>query len=1203
MKRYLYALLFATSLVVTACEKDKNDVDTDITDEVIDFTKLSHYGSDSYPESDKWSIVDQVATTADFATLRAALTSVASQGRSIELKFTKLEEVPAEALCDADLAALTSLECSAATMVGSNAFQGASKLSSLELPKAVTIEDGAFEDATSLSSLTLYSAESLDGFAGCTALARVVAPKVTTVGEEAFRGNVMLTSITLESAQTIGASAFADCINLSVVELESATAIDAKAFAACGNIEELTIAQNSKLTQFGDESGDMFEGVSELLKVALTTGSANESMLDAESGTFDATSIGGALYGPFKSINSVTPTTSNVTLAELSAESFPLDANIWNITDSVATSDDFDGLCDAIEEVSDMGGRLITLRFPNLESLPDNALECYKDYAVRDFSALYRIELEVATSLGESSLMHCEWLVEVDMPKVEVVGRRAFAQCYLMESVTTPEVTELESYAFVDCISLVELSFPKVTSIGDSVLSTCRALKSVSFPLITSTSYKMFSACSALSSVDMPLLTTINSQSFDTCSSLQEVSFPEVTTLSSYAFANCSALVSVDLPKAKAIGSMSFQFCNALQEISLPAAKALDGAVFKSCTMLTTVSLPEVTEIGDSSPSAVVFGDFEGCSSLEEITLPKVVDVGTSSFKGCSSLQRVSLPAAVRFGSSLFASCTDLTSINIAEEAVIERFGDGNANMFTLGAKLEDVTLTVGYVNSSMVNKGTRLFEAPIGTSVPVTYGPFKSIEFTNEVVMEYNSLADYGVNNYPDSNVWDINDIDATFEDFAGLRAALGSLDPTENHITINFENLSAVPAETFKGLTALSSVSLSAATSIGDSAFESLIYLTSITAPLVQTLGDNALAGCSMLMNISLAECTTLGEGALSNCSSLFTIALPKAESLGARVFEGIAGSKALMMTLATESTLTQLGTSEANLFTPDNTQRISLIIGSYNSALYNTESLMVDASSLGGATYGPFMAINEVTQVVDFTKLKHFSAESYPTATTWVIDDATATYEDFAGLRDALTTISATFVSPGQPGTIIIEFTNLEALPASALFEADKSAGALHTIILDKATSVGEGALRNCTRLDTATLPMVETLEPNAFSDCSKLYSIEAPMLSTIKESALSGCSNIMSLILPNVTWVGNRAFDGLSFLMTLEIGVNAPITHFGDVDGYVFGNSPSLSWAKATLGAVNSALINTTDKTLDASSIGGGVYGPFSSITTK
>ena len=156
----------------------------------------------------------------------------------------------------------------------------------------------------------------------------------------------------------------------------------------------------------------------------------------------------------------------------------------------------------------------------------------------------------------------------------------------------------------------------------------------------------------------------------------------------------------------------------------------------------------------------------------------------------------------------------------------------------------------------------------------------------------------------------------------------------------------------ENWRAGAALRSVTLTDATTIGESAFfssamtsfsapnvieiegfalEGCMKLTDVYLPSVQTLGDAVFSDCYALKTISLPECIDLGNGVFNSCEALETVYAPKATNLGA--IEFMLCTSLTKVTLGSVQSVNQIYESIDNgLFCLANdTQNIELVLSS--------------------------------------------------------------------------------------------------------------------------------------------------------------------------------------------------------------------------------------------------------------------------------
>lgn len=239
----------------------------------------------------------------------------------------------------------------------------------------------------------------------------------------------------------------------------------------------------------------------------------------------------------------VITTKSEFTLDELSKYYFS-SADTWVITDDNADTEDFEGLTEAIDYVSDYKTSYkISLEFPNIDSIPDYAIFGTMSYdSGVSTSAIVSVSASSATYFGKHAFRNCSSLVTVNIPEVTTLGQRALYSNASLETVNAPKITKIDQYTF----------------------SYCSSLETVNFPLATSVEGKAFMYCSSLSTIDLAKVTSVSSYAFYGCSSLVTAKFAELTTIGAYAFADCSNLITMELAssngvKLESIDSSAFE--------------------------------------------------------------------------------------------------------------------------------------------------------------------------------------------------------------------------------------------------------------------------------------------------------------------------------------------------------------------------------------------------------------------------------------------------------------------------------------------------------------------------------------------------------------------------------------------------------------------------------------------------------------------
>ena len=154
----------------------------------------------------------------------------------------------------------------------------------------------------------------------------------------------------------------------------------------------------------------------------------------------------------------------------------------------------------------------------------------------------------------------------------------------------------------------------------------------------------------------------------------------------------------------------------------------------------------------------------------------------------------------------------------------------------------------------------------------------------------------------------------------------------------------------ENWRAGAALRSVTLTDATTIGESAFfssamtsfsapnvieiegfalEGCMKLTDVYLPSVQTLGDAVFSDCYALTTISLPECIDLGNGVFNSCEALETVYAPKATNLGA--IEFMMCTSLMKVTLGSVVSVNQIYESSGLFDDANDTRNIDLVLSS--------------------------------------------------------------------------------------------------------------------------------------------------------------------------------------------------------------------------------------------------------------------------------
>lgn len=128
----------------------------------------------------------------------------------------------------------------------------------------------------------------------------------------------------------------------------------------------------------------------------------------------------------------------------------------WTVTDDTETTEaDFSNLRDVLRSA----GRPIEVVFPNIPSIPENAL--------RSCEYLASVSAPMAKSIGKSALGG-SMLKSVSLPEAIEIGFMAFSSSKELTSVNAPKAIKLDQGAFSYCPKIESISLPETDTLAHS---------------------------------------------------------------------------------------------------------------------------------------------------------------------------------------------------------------------------------------------------------------------------------------------------------------------------------------------------------------------------------------------------------------------------------------------------------------------------------------------------------------------------------------------------------------------------------------------------------------------------------------------------------------------------------------------------------------------------------------------------------------
>ena len=325
---------------------------------------------------------------------------------------------------------------------------------------------------------------------------------------------------------------------------------------------------------------------------------------------------------------------------------------------------------------------------------------------------------------------------------------------------------------------------------------------------------------------------------------------------------------------------------------------------------IITFSRP-ITQLG--------FYAFRGRSTLTSITIPNTVTyIGYEAFAGCSSLTDITIGESVKtIDSYAFDGCSSLTNItsNAIEPPTLEYSAFRNYNATVYLPNSEAFKNYVNHATWSQFNlkcsmDSTKTFS--IHVEQPGTLG-YLILEAAEQWSNVFN-LTITGTINDEDMKYFSkmkyLHELDLSGTNISNIHGCKGLI--YLNKVILP-ESVTEIGVNAFDGCVQLSDINLSNITTIGKSAFCNSA-ITSLYLPKATTIGAYAFSSCSKLASINLPVATTIEDYTFRGCYSLSYIAFPLVTTIGEGAFrlydDGVYGDMSENMKEIDLSNVTSLG-----------------------------------------------------------------------------------------------------------------------------------------------------------------------------------------------------------------------------------------------------------------------------------------------------
>ena len=633
-----------------------------------------------------------------------------------------------------------------------------------------------------------------------------------------------------------------------------------------------------------------------------------------------------------------------------------------------------------------------------------------------------------------------------------------------------------------------------------------------------------------------------------------------ITRIGNYAFYSCSAaLTSVTIPTSvTSIGTHAFDGCTKLN---------LDGAYYAG-----TVNQWCGITFDDESANPIYKARklYVNNDQLLTNAFISAATINAYAFTYDEALESVEFTYAVKtVGNSAFNSCTNISSVNYT--STINNwcgisFGNYNSNPASKshGLKLNG---TLQNSISLTTNIGAFAFYGNTElTSVTLSYN-VKSIGSD-----AFNGCTNIGTVNYTSTvDNW----CEISFANFSSNPVYYShSLYLSNNLLTSANISATSIGQYAFNKNTSLTSVNLTKAVTIGNSAFASTGLTGELLLPNSLTeIGTNGFDGCASLTSITFASeqagLTTIGGYAFRNCSTLVSLMIPQnVTTIGTTAFSGCSSLASIIACpsaapTAGSSALYNVPTS-IPVYVPSSSARDAYKAATHWKNFTNYQIMTTHSGTCGtNMNWELNMQTGELTisgtgkVMNDYEKNSNKSPwRTYSSSIKYLTIPAPIQHIGNYAFYNCSTIKKINYTGSGT--------TYNSSIGEGAFWGCSNITG---TIIIGAGVqTIGPDAFHSCSSVENfsftnfasnnATYPsqkQLTTIGNNAFTYCSSATfsglwnNSSTQLLTTIGNGAFMYCSTPTSLTIPNsVTTIGNYAFYEWNFS---SITIPANVTSIG------------------------------------------------------
>ncbi len=548
------------------------------------------------------------------------------------------------------------------------------------------------------------------------------------------------------------------------------------------------------------------------------------------------------------------------------------------------------------------------------EVIIPEGVETISAYAFANLTALERVVLpSTLTRIDWGAFYGCTSLKTViGIENVKFINESAFDGCALSGTIKLNSAVAIANYAFAGNRSLGSVILGEsVQSIGEGAFANNSSLRTLT---IKAPIYKLgknaFSGCEALVEVSLNSA-VIPTGAFRGAKKLEKVTLgKDVAVIGENAFGGTALkkitveagnvrfragndlayILSADgktlilvapatkgefyLDGVSTVGAGAFSGNGNITSVTLPDVTALKPYAFADCTRLASVTLGNLTEIGDYA--------FARCALTSAPSFAHLTEIGAYAFSG-SKLTAVTIPDGMTVGKGAFSECKSLARVEIGSNVKLGAdafYLNPYSNMEIKGESLPSNIFTTVY----FVTFKSPLTSLTVGDNVQIGSRAFYGAVNLKSVTLGKGAV----IGDYAFFNNTSLRDIDLSGVLSIGAHAFSGDVynDSYDQSFTSPVYDEHGEPVYRYFA-PALTSVDLSAATSIGTQAFAYCQSLEKVTlGKSLTTVPDMAFMYCRKLSDINLEGLTEIGSNTFYT-TALREVNLASVQKLGTYAF----------------------------------------------------------------------------------------------------------------------------------------------------------------------------------------------------------------------------------------------------------------------------------------------------------------------------